>query len=179
LSASTSHKKTLSAPANQPSAESNISSASVMSARLSASERRARLKGSPGGAAKGRGARPVPGRAYRIELCSAHFRSSAGSFLDAHRSEKRDRLSNTATLASFHACKAGSEPGDGCAGVWVVEALSTDAVDEVAGSDVDARTEASATCFRLRLAEGHFGAQTGAHLCGLAYDAPVVRGMEA
>jgi hypothetical protein len=102
--------------------------------RPTASERRARLSGGGGdneGGGNDRGERPVHGRTYQISLASAHYRAQAGGFLDAHRSEKRDKLSATATLASVHACEPGAKPSKGCSGSWAVEALSPDMLDEV------------------------------------------------
>jgi hypothetical protein len=100
---------------------------------------------------------PTFDQLYHIQLCSSHFGSTAGGFLDAPRTRKKDACSTEATYASVHHQSSG---GGHHLGQWVLEALS----DEDLGT---VPILYRSNCFRLKLAAGQESCSAGLYLCGV------------
>ena len=108
---------------------------------------------------------PSIGKMYTIKVCSSHFESHAGSYLDAHRSEKRDKLSEDSTLVV--ACDQQGSDGhpDGNPGVWrLVD------IDERLRSELPPGLRSQGRCFHLQLVTGHINCSSGMFLCAVAPD---------
>ena len=98
---------------------------------------------------------PTFDQVYHIQLCSSHFGSNAGGFLDAPRTHKKDSCSTDATYVSLHQPSGGHHLGQ-----WLLEALT----DENLGT---VPTLHRSNCFRLKLAGGQEGCSTGRYLCAV------------
>jgi len=122
---------------------------------------RARNSKAPGSRARASKMPPTIGKTYHIKLCSDHWGSKPGGFLDAHRSDKKgkDKLSDHATYVIVH--DKADEPTDNLAGAFLLEAL-----DSATLAELPANFRDGSNCFRIKLTTGHYGCPPGLYLCG-------------
>jgi hypothetical protein len=112
---------------------------------------------------------PSIGCIYRIMLASSHYRSYSGTFLDAHRSIRRDRKSPDASYVMVHTDQSNvkqkvkvREERKQLAGHWLLEGLTK---DELAQYPAIAK---KVSVFRLKLLSSHFGCPSNGYLCGVS-----------
>ena len=133
----------------------------TMSAREKLAARTAKVTGG----AAGRNKVPSVGKTYRIRLSSDHFESRPGAFLDAHRSDKKDKRTKESSYAIVH--DPAESMDENLAGEWLLEAL-----DDLDLNQLPSELQTYGKCFRLKLNSGHFGCPKGLYLCGRASNAP-------
>jgi hypothetical protein len=137
-------------------AEAHASTRELLAARSSAVGKEASQSRS------GDSKTPTVGKTYRIKLCSDHWGSKPGCYLDAHRSDKKgkDKLSNDATHVLVH--DSAEKPTDDLAGLFLLEGL-----DSAALAELPANFRGGSNCFRIKLTTGHYGCPAGLYLCGI------------